>query len=138
MQTSRHGQNRAVTDPQNITVDLLVVGSGTGMSAALAAHELGMSTLIVEKTAYVGGSTARSGGAFWLPGSSILADAGSADTPDKARTYLETLVGDDARAGGHPRYEAERVSAVANRQIRFIQGSDATNLDVGHCLPSAV
>lgn len=98
MQTSRHGQNRAVTDPQNITVDLLVVGSGTGMSAALAAHELGMSTLIVEKTAYVGGSTARSGGAFWLPGSSILADAGSADTPDKARTYLETLVGDDAPA----------------------------------------
>jgi succinate dehydrogenase/fumarate reductase flavoprotein subunit len=87
-----------VTDPQNITVDLLIVGSGTGMSAALAAHELGLSTLIVEKTAYVGGSTARSGGAFWLPGSSILTDAGSADTPDKARTYVETLVGDDAPA----------------------------------------
>lgn len=87
-----------MTDPQNITVDLLVVGSGTGMSAALAAHELGLSTLIVEKTAYVGGSTARSGGAFWLPGSSILTDAGSADTPDKARTYVETLVGADAPA----------------------------------------
>ncbi len=87
-----------MTDPQNITVDLLIVGSGTGMSAALAAHELGLSTLIVEKTAYVGGSTARSGGAFWLPGSSILTDAGSADTPDKARTYVETLVGDDAPA----------------------------------------
>lgn len=91
-------QNRTVTDPQNITVDLLVVGSGTGMAAALAAHELGLSTLIVEKTPYVGGSTARSGGAFWLPGSSILTDAGSADTPDKARTYLETLVGEDAPA----------------------------------------
>lgn len=87
-----------MTDPQNITVDILIVGSGTGMSAALAAHELGLSTLIVEKTAYVGGSTARSGGAFWLPGSSILTDAGSADTPDKARTYVETLVGDDAPA----------------------------------------
>lgn len=85
-----------VTDQTNITVDLLVVGSGTGMAAALAAHELGLSTLIVEKTAYVGGSTARSGGAFWLPGSSILTDAGSADTPDKARTYVEALVGDDA------------------------------------------
>ncbi|MCV7433606.1 3-ketosteroid-delta-1-dehydrogenase [Mycolicibacterium bacteremicum] len=85
-----------MTDQNNITVDLLVVGSGTGMAAALAAHELGLSTLIVEKTAYVGGSTARSGGAFWLPGSSILSDAGSADTPDKARTYVEALVGDDA------------------------------------------
>ncbi|WBP94573.1 3-ketosteroid-delta-1-dehydrogenase [Mycolicibacterium neoaurum] len=84
-----------MTDQNNITVDLVVVGSGTGMAAALAAHELGMSTLIVEKSAYVGGSTARSGGAFWLPGSSILKDAGSADTPAKARTYLEALVGDD-------------------------------------------
>ena len=85
-----------MTDQNNITVDLVVVGSGTGMAAALAAHELGMSTLIVEKSAFVGGSTARSGGAFWLPGSSILKDAGSADTPAKARTYLEALVGDDA------------------------------------------
>ena len=42
-------------------VDLLVVGSGTGMSAALAAHELGLSVLIVEKSSYVGGSTARPG-----------------------------------------------------------------------------
>lgn len=89
-------QNQAVTDQNNITVDLLVVGSGTGMAAALAGHELGLSTLIVEKTAYVGGSTARSGGAFWLPGSSVLTDAGSADTAEKARTYVEALVGNDA------------------------------------------
>ena len=85
-----------MTDQKNIAVDLLVVGSGTGMSAALAAHELGLSTLIVEKTGYVGGSTARSGGAFWLPGSSILKDNGSADTADRARIYLEALVGADA------------------------------------------
>ena len=50
------------------TVDLLVVGSGTGMAAALAAAERGLSVLIVEKSSYVGGSTARSGGALWLPG----------------------------------------------------------------------
>lgn len=85
-----------MTDQNNITVDLLVVGSGTGMAAALTAHELGMSTLIVEKTDYVGGSTARSGGAFWLPGSSILTDAGSADTAAKAHTYVRALVGEDA------------------------------------------
>lgn len=85
-----------MTDQNNIAVDLLVVGSGTGMAAALAGHELGLSTLIVEKTAYVGGSTARSGGAFWLPGSSIMTDAGSADTAEKARTYVQDLVGHDA------------------------------------------
>ncbi len=36
------------------TVDLLVVGSGTGMAAALAAHELGLSVLIVEKSSLRG------------------------------------------------------------------------------------
>lgn len=85
--------NRRVTDQQNITVDLLVVGSGTGMASALTAHELGLSTLIVEKTAYVGGSTARSGGAFWMPANPVLREAGSTDTLDAGRTYLDSVVG---------------------------------------------
>ncbi|MGV0746487.1 3-ketosteroid-delta-1-dehydrogenase [Mycolicibacterium sp. XJ870] len=85
-----------MTDPQNITVDLLVVGSGTGMAAALAAHELGMSTLIVEKAPLVGGSMARSGGAFWMPANPILAESGSQDTMDAGRTYLDAVVGDAA------------------------------------------
>ncbi|BBZ01854.1 3-ketosteroid-delta-1-dehydrogenase [Mycolicibacterium chitae] len=87
-----------MTDPQTLAVDLLVVGSGTGMAAALAAHELGLSTLIVEKTAYVGGSTARSGGAFWMPANPILIEAGSDDTMAAGRTYLESVIGDAAPA----------------------------------------
>ncbi|MCL6289155.1 3-ketosteroid-delta-1-dehydrogenase [Streptomyces sp. ID03-2B] len=75
------------------TVDLLVVGAGTGMAAALAGHEAGLKTLIVEKTEYVGGSTARSGGAFWIPASSLLEAEGAGDTPERARTYLEAVVG---------------------------------------------
>ena len=70
---------------QQITVDLLVVGSGTGMAAALAASELGLSSLIVEKTAYVGGSTARSGGAFWMPANPVLLESGSSDSIEQAR-----------------------------------------------------
>ncbi|WP_280218224.1 3-ketosteroid-delta-1-dehydrogenase [Nocardia neocaledoniensis] len=79
------------------TVDLLVVGSGTGMAAALAAHELGLSSLVVEKTTYVGGSTARSGGAFWIPGSSILPDTGAAAVAE-AETYIRAVVGNSAPA----------------------------------------
>ncbi|MBF6074355.1 3-ketosteroid-delta-1-dehydrogenase [Nocardia beijingensis] len=82
---------------REMTVDLLVVGSGTGMAAALAAHELGLSSLVVEKTAYVGGSTARSGGAFWIPGSSILPDTGAAATAE-AQTYIRAVVRDSAPA----------------------------------------
>lgn len=80
------------------TVDLLVVGSGTGMAAALAARELGLSALIIEKTAYVGGSTARSGGAFWMPANPVLRREGSPDSLSEARRYLEAVVGDDAPA----------------------------------------
>jgi 3-oxosteroid 1-dehydrogenase len=79
-----------------ITVDLLVVGSGTGMAAALAASELGFSSLIVEKTKYVGGSTARSGGAFWLPANPVLQKARSGDSLDRARMYLRSVVADTA------------------------------------------
>lgn len=77
-------------------VDLLVIGSGTGMAAALAARELGLTALIVEKTAYVGGSTARSGGAFWIPANPILRRAGSPDSLAEARRYLYAVVGDNA------------------------------------------
>ena len=75
------------------TVDLLVVGSGTGMAAALAAHERGLSVLIVEKSSYVGGSTARSGGALWLPASTVINNQGGADTVERANTYLRSVVG---------------------------------------------
>lgn len=80
------------------SVDLLVVGSGTGMAAALAAHEMGLSVLIVEKSSYVGGSTARSGGALWLPAGPVLADAGANDTAERAATYLGAVVAGSAPA----------------------------------------
>jgi 3-oxosteroid 1-dehydrogenase len=79
-------------------VDLLVVGSGTGMAAALAAHEHGLSVLIVEKSSHVGGSTARSGGALWLPAGPVLREAGADDTAERAASYLDSVV-----AGSAPR-----------------------------------
>lgn len=79
-----------------VDVDILVVGSGTGLAAALAAHEHGANVLVVEKTQYVGGSTARSGGAFWIPANPILEENGSSDTPELASTYLRSVVGASA------------------------------------------
>ena len=73
-----------------------MVGSGTGMAAALAAHELGLSVLIVEKSSYVGGSTARSGGALWLPASPVLAEANAGDTAERAGAYLDSVVAGSA------------------------------------------
>ena len=78
------------------TVDLLVIGSGTGLSAALAAHDEGLEVLVVEKTAWVGGSTARSGGAFWIPANPVLLANGSHDSLTQASIYLDAVVGDSA------------------------------------------
>jgi len=83
----------AITDTE---VDLLVVGSGTGLAAALAAHENGLSVLVIEKSSHVGGSTARSGGALWLPGSQVIEDCGGTDPVQRAQTYLDAVVGESA------------------------------------------
>src|SRR5699024_8774079 len=69
-------------------------GSGTGLAAAIAAQNRGLNTLVVEKTALVGGSTARSGGAFWIPANPILKRDGSKDTLGKAEQYLDAIVED--------------------------------------------
>ena len=72
--------------------DLVVVGAGTGMLAALAAAEAGLSVLIVEKSRYFGGSTALSGGGFWIPNNRLLREAGVVDSPERAREYLHHVV----------------------------------------------
>lgn len=76
---------------EEVNYDFVVVGSGTGMLAALAAAEAGLSVLIVEKTQYFGGSTALSGGGFWIPNNELLKRAGADDSPDRAREYLRTV-----------------------------------------------
>ena len=48
--------------------DFVVMGSGAaGLGAALRAHDLGLSTLVLEKSEFYGGSTAMSGGVCRVP-----------------------------------------------------------------------
>ncbi|KAF9328776.1 hypothetical protein BG006_008103, partial [Podila minutissima] len=76
--------------------DVVVVGSGAaGMTAALAAKKRGLSVVVVEKSKYFGGSTARSGGGVWIPNNSVILSAGVPDSPEQAATYLSQVVGPD-------------------------------------------
>jgi 3-oxosteroid 1-dehydrogenase len=76
--------------------DVVVVGSGAaGMTAALTAASRGLRTLVVEKAAHFGGSSARSGGGVWIPGNDVLRRAGVSDTPEAAATYLTRIAGPD-------------------------------------------
>jgi 3-oxosteroid 1-dehydrogenase len=75
--------------------DLVIVGSGAaGLTAALTAAVRGLRAVVIEKTEYFGGSTARSGGGVWIPGNSVLRSAGISDTPELARAYLAHVAGE--------------------------------------------
>ncbi|SDD12118.1 3-oxosteroid 1-dehydrogenase [Nocardioides lianchengensis] len=85
-----------MTTPLPDSVDVVVVGAGgAGMTAALAAKKRGLDTVLLEKSAYFGGSTARSGGGVWMPGNYALKAAGQADDLALSKQYLDAIVGDD-------------------------------------------
>ena len=78
-------------------VDVVVVGAGAaGMSAALRAASHGLETVLLEKSGYFGGSTARSGGGVWIPGNYALREAGQVADDDAAQAslYLDSIVGE--------------------------------------------
>jgi 3-oxosteroid 1-dehydrogenase len=84
-----------MSSPLPDEVDVVVVGAGgAGMTAALAARKRGLETVLLEKSGYFGGSTARSGGGVWIPGNYALREAGQADAPEESKRYLDAIVGD--------------------------------------------
>lgn len=100
--------------------DVIVVGSGGGaMTAAYLAQKHGLRTVVVEKTAYVGGTSAYSGGACWLPGSEVQQRAGIADSTDSARAYLGALLVDPNVA------KVEAFLAEAPRLVAELESDDA-------------
>jgi succinate dehydrogenase/fumarate reductase flavoprotein subunit len=74
--------------------DVVVLGAGAGgMTAACVAAAEGLRVLLIEKSPFVGGTTALSGGMVWIPANSKAAQLGVADTIERARLYLEHTVG---------------------------------------------
>ena len=81
--------------PEEPEFDVVVAGSGAaGMTAALTAARQGLSVVVIEKTGYFGGSTARSGGGVWVPCNAVLKQAGVSDSPAQASAYLAHVAGD--------------------------------------------
>ena len=71
--------------------DVIVLGAGAGgMAAAAVAASKGLDTLVIEKTAQVGGTTALSGGMVWAPGGG---ETSGRDPVDAATIYLDAVIG---------------------------------------------
>ena len=70
--------------------DVLVAGTGaSGMSAAVTAAYEGLKVLVVDKAPVYGGTTARSGGWLWIPGTKLAKEQGISEPPGAARAYLQ-------------------------------------------------
>jgi len=111
--------------------DVLVAGSGcSGMSAAITARDRGLDVLIVEKEPRFGGTTARSGGWLWIPGTSLAKAYGIAETPEQARTYLRHEAGNN--------YDAARVDAFLSagpEAVDFFTSKTALRFDMPLVFP---
>ncbi|HMO69771.1 MAG TPA: FAD-dependent oxidoreductase, partial [Novosphingobium sp.] len=84
----------------DMEADLVAIGSGIGgLSAAIAGHEQGLKTLVLERSDQVGGVTALSQGQVWIAGSRHAAELGVEDSAESGFRYLQRLAmgyGDDA------------------------------------------
>src|SRR3979490_2998297 len=73
--------------------DVVVIGAGAGgMTAAAVAAAEGLNVLVIEKTEFVGGPTAWSGGMVWIPVNDKMTQAGLPDSPSDAAHYLASTV----------------------------------------------
>ena len=83
---------RNVPEAWDAEYDLVAIGSGAGgLCAAITAHMLGSTALVVEKSEQVGGVTALSMGEVWVAGNHLAEAEGIEDSVDEGYRYLQTL-----------------------------------------------
>lgn len=104
--------------------DVIVVGAGgAGMAAALFSAIVGLKVLLIERTDYVGGTTAFSAATTWIPNSHHRAETGTPDSEDTAAHYLDQAVGDRSPAELRRAFLQAGPQAIAtieqNSEVRF-------------------
>ncbi|MDN3568702.1 FAD-dependent oxidoreductase [Paeniroseomonas aquatica] len=99
--------------------DVVVVGAGcAGLATAIAAAELGLDCLVLEKAAKLGGGTAISSGYLWVGANHLHAAAGGVDSLEAVTAYLR-YVG----AGGLDEARMAAFIAEAPYALRFFEAA---------------
>lgn len=105
---------------QDNVADFVIIGSGAGgLCAALTASELGADVLVIEKEAMLGGNSGLSGGTMWVPGNSLMREAGITDSVEDGLTYLNACVPDEGAATSIARKTAYLTEGV--KMIDFLR-----------------
>jgi 3-oxosteroid 1-dehydrogenase len=101
--------------------DVVVVGSGlAGLSAALAASELGLRTVVLEKTKLIGGGSTWSMGAIWVGANDVARERGIFDNADSVKKYLQFIAGGEG--------DADRIAAFVEHAPRALNGFRACGI----------
>ena len=101
--------------------DVVVVGSGAGgLTAALAARDAGCEVIVLESRGKVGGSTAKSGGGFWIPNNPYMKACGVKDSYDAALTYMNEIIPEKGPASSKERREAYLKNAP--EMVKWLEG----------------
>lgn len=112
-------------DDRLLSTGVLVIGSGAGgMTAAITAADAGLDVILLEKTEYFGGTTARSGGGIDIPCNHHMAALGQADSREEAQAYLRAVVGNH--------YDSQMIDAFLDdgpRMLRFLEDHSEVQTD---------
>lgn len=111
--------------------DVLVLGTGAGgLTAALAAHEAGARVRLLERGAFVGGTSAVSGGVIWVADNPRMRAAGLADSREEALAYFRSL--------DHGDLVDETLEAFVDKgpeALAFLESIDALKVALLHGYP---
>ena len=124
----RQGAEHEGTSAQDF--DLIVLGSGAaGLSAALFAAAQKRSVLLAEKSAWIGGTTAMSGGCIWIPCNHHMASIGASDSAQDALRYIRAVAPPGWAASEEQHWQA--FVEAGPKMLRFVEAHSPLRLHVG-------
>jgi 3-oxosteroid 1-dehydrogenase len=101
---------------EDLSCDVAVVGSGGGgLVAALRAADLGLDTVLLERSDVIGGTTAVSGGVLWAPNHDLMEALGVEDSAEAGAEYLRA-----ATKGGMSEESIAWFVDAAPKAVRYL------------------
>lgn len=90
--------------------------SSGGLLASIVGHDLGMSTVVLEKArATIGGGTTYSGGTIWIPCNDPMQKMGISDTREEALDYIRSI-----SMGRHDEAMAATYVDTGREMLRYV------------------
>ena len=110
----------------DLEVDLVAMGSSSGgLTAVIMGHDLGLSTVLLEKSDHLGGGTALSGGVLWIPCNDHIAAEGLSDSREEALTHIRRT-----SLGRHDEELATTFVDTAAEAVRYMEAHTPLKLTI--------